>query len=90
MLSKNGETVMSIIEMRAIPKPKEGTRTIFTTKNNKDDFVFIVGNGNNDYVCSICKKVICKNVDSGQVSNIVFQCPKCENYIEVKGKIKYN
>ncbi|MEN6552187.1 MAG: hypothetical protein ABFC34_04785 [Methanobacterium sp.] len=80
---------MSIIEMRVIPEPEEGTRAVFTTTSTEEDFVFMRLNGNNDYICSNCKRVLCKNAEKGDVSNIVFCCPKCKSYVELKGRIKY-
>lgn len=76
---------VSVIEMRVIPKPEEGSRAIFQTNNNEDDFVFFKLNGENDYICSRCKKIICKNANRSQIKNFVFLCPRCKSYIEVKG-----
>ena len=70
--------------MEVIPKPKEGSATVFNFKK-KGRFVVIKGKGNDNYLCGTCRNVICKNVNRGQISNIVFKCPNCDSYNLLKG-----
>jgi hypothetical protein len=72
--------------MEIIPEPKEGTATvIILTKKGK--FQTIVDGGEDNYLCGLieCGNIICKNVNRGQVSNIVFKCPNCGSYNVLKG-----
>lgn len=71
--------------MKIIRKPAKGSRTVFKTDNTEEDFVFFLADGNIDYVCGNpgCGKVLCKNVRPGQISNVVFRCPKCNKYNEI-------
>ena len=75
---------MSNFEMKIIPKPKDGTATILKlSKNGK--FHLIKGHGYDNYLCGACNNIICKNVERGQIVNIVFECPNCHNYNLVRG-----
>lgn len=53
--------------------------------NFDEDFTYIKGQGQDNYLCGACGNVLCENVHRGQVINIVFVCPKCGNYNVVKG-----
>lgn len=70
--------------MEVIPKPKDGTAIIFES-NIKGEFVYISGEGNDDYICGNCNNTICKNVSRSQIRNIVFKCTKCTSYNQLKG-----
>jgi len=67
--------------MEVIPKPKEGTMAVFKLgKEGK-----IEGEGNDNYLCGACGNIICKNVNRGQLINLVFVCPNCGSYNFLKG-----
>jgi hypothetical protein len=66
--------------MKLIPKPKEGTRTVFAKPNVLDIAPYISGIGKSNYVCGGCGHLLLKNIDFGQIDNIVFPCPKCGKY----------
>lgn len=68
-------------KMKVIPKPKEGTRTVFEKKGNNEKIPpFIKGTGDLYLLCGYCETVLCESVNSGQIRGIVFKCPVCNNY----------
>lgn len=74
---------MTKYSLEVIPEPEEGSETVFQT-NQGEDFIFIEG-GDDSYLCGACNKILCENVNRGQMMNIVFKCPKCGNYNKIKG-----
>ena len=72
------------IQMKIIKPPKKGSRAILKSGEPSKDFIFIVGEGDTDYACGKCGNIICKNIFEGQIKNIVFVCPKCNTYNEIK------
>lgn len=77
------------IKLRIIPKPAEGTRTIFVkgedSTKEKRLKPYFKGSGDTDYVCSMCGHVLVEAMNVGQLSNLVFKCPKhkCGKYNEL-------
>lgn len=74
------------IKMKIIETPKEENRAIFKSGNSSNDFIFIVGKGDTNYICGKCGNVLCKSVFKNQIENIVFVCPKCNSYNEILRK----
>lgn len=89
LLLRNGVKIMkskkvkNTIEMRVIEEPKKGSRAILQSGNPSTDFVFIVGEGDTDYICGNCGNIICKNISKDMIVNVVFLCPKCKSYNEI-------
>ena len=40
----------------------------------------VLGEGDTNYICGNCGKVILENIVKGQIKNIVFECPTCGEY----------
>lgn len=64
------------IILKLIEKPAEGTATVFNVPNGPA----FTSDGNVDYVCGMCKTVLAKRVNLGQIMNIVIRCHKCKRY----------
>jgi len=77
--------MMTNYKMKVMPNAESEDRTIFRTNRTDDDFVFMLGEGKINYLCYTCGKILCKNINQGQVKDIVFLCPKCNTYNEIKG-----
>lgn len=75
---------MTNYQLEVIAEPEPGTRAVFTISGNRK-FAFIKGVGKDNYLCGSCQNIICENVNRGQISNIVFKCPYCESFNELKG-----
>ena len=75
---------MTDYSLEVISKPKEGTASVLEYAK-KGKYVFIKGNGSDNYLCGTCNNIICQNVDRGQIRNIVFKCPNCNSYNLLKG-----
>lgn len=76
--------MMSNYSLQVIPKPKEGTRSVLKPNDNFSGPI-IIGNSSTNYLCGSCDYILCENVDRGQILNLVFVCPKCGSYNEIKG-----
>ena len=76
--------IMSNFIMQIIPEPKPGTASVLIF-DKKGKYAFFKGQGNDNYLCGVCKNVICENMDRGQIINLVFKCPNCDNYNIIKG-----
>ena len=70
---------------KVIPKPKEGEGAIIQDSKGRDS-PFLVGEGTDNYLCGKCKFVICKNMNQGQIRDLIFVCPKCNSYNLITGK----
>ena len=70
---------MSDFAMKIIPKAKEGTAAVLIFAR-KGRYVIISGGGSDNYLCGACENIICKNVNRGQIINLVFKCPNCGEY----------
>lgn len=66
-------------KLQIIPKPKLGTRTVFTGKV----LPFIKGGGDLNLLCGNCNAILVKGINEGQIRNIVIQCPICKFYNEI-------
>jgi len=73
-------------KMRVIPKPEEGTRTVFQWKEGTPEKTrrgpMMKGRGLSDYKCGNCGHVILYGVNLNQVKDIVFPCENCGKYNE--------
>jgi phage FluMu protein Com len=69
------------VQLRIIPTPAEGTRTVFVIQGL---FPAFSGKGETDFVCGHCGQVLVEGIGGDAViKNIVIKCPKCENYNEI-------
>jgi len=69
------------IEARIIPKPKEGTRTVFVGKA----IPFFRSKGNLTIVCGNCYLPLACDMFKEQLKNIVIKCPNCDKYNDITG-----
>jgi len=67
--------------LEVIPKPKEGTATIFEQKNKEP---FVSGDAEDNYLCGNCLFILGKNVLRKQLKGIVLICPKCGKFNATK------
>lgn len=68
------------IKMEIITEPEKGTATILQGVQ-----VIIKGDGDTNYICGCCKKIICEKVKRGQIANLVFKCANCGSFNRVRG-----
>ena len=84
LLAKSGGHGMSNYQMEVIPEPAQGTAAVLMfTKTGS--YAIISGQGSDSYLCGACQNVICKNVDRGQIINLVFKCPNCDSFNHMRG-----
>ena len=76
--------MMSNYTVKEIPEPEEGTESVLIFKK-KGRYSIISGGGSDNYLCGVCENIICKDVNRGQIMNLVFQCPDCGEYNRIKG-----
>jgi hypothetical protein len=69
---------MVIISLKIIPKPLDGTRSVLHSVN--PDLPFIKGDGFDSYLCGKCGHILADQIEEGQLHNLVFECPKCNEY----------
>ena len=69
------------ITCKVIPKPQDDT-TIFTAESVGTE-PQMIGIGSFSYLCGKCELVLLKNVDEGQVQNVVFRCSRCQSFNEL-------
>lgn len=67
------------IELKIIPEPKPGTRTVIVAKV----LPAFKGSGPIDLICGNCKAVIAEGIGHGQIANMVIQCPICKLYNDI-------
>ena len=70
--------------MQVIPEPAPGTASVLIF-DKKGKFAMIKGKGEDNYLCGVCRNVICENVTRGMIINVVFKCPNCDNYNLITG-----
>ena len=69
------------VKLRTIPRPAEGTRTVFELQGI---FPAFKGKGETDLVCGNCEQVLVEGIGADAViKNIVIKCPNCGNYNEL-------
>lgn len=68
------------IKMRAIRKPPEGTKVVFAEQAAP----IVKGVGAFDYECGSCNELLLQRVFKKQVRHLVFCCPKCGGYSEIR------
>lgn len=66
---------MKTIKMKSIKESEVGSRSIIQAAPTLESMV--KGEGDTNYTCFNCGKVILETVDKGQVTEIVFKCPVC-------------
>ena len=72
---------MKKIRLKIIPKPEDGTASIFTRGDSPNRDPFIVSqDGSYKFVCGFCEFVIATKIEFAQIRDIVFHCPKCKKY----------
>jgi predicted RNA-binding Zn-ribbon protein involved in translation (DUF1610 family) len=72
------------IRLRSIPRPIDGTRTVFTAGDDAPKrFTFIRGDSPGlSFDCAKCGTPLMIDVERGQVTNIVLRCNNCGTYNE--------
>ena len=65
---------------KVIPEPAPGTRSVLVITGQ---FAAIQGDGDQSYVCGSCGFVFVKDVNRGQIINMVFKCPTCDSFNEI-------
>jgi predicted RNA-binding Zn-ribbon protein involved in translation (DUF1610 family) len=78
------EEDMKKIQMEVIPEPEPGTASVLVL-DKKGSYAIIRGVGDIDYVCGVCRNVICERVERGQIMNMVFRCPQCGSFNALRG-----
>jgi len=68
------------VAMFVVPTPDPKKQAIFQHPENVPIQPFFKGSGGTDYVCGECGLTLLQRMNGAQVSNIVFQCPRCEKY----------
>ena len=71
---------MATKKLRIIPKPEEGTRSVFVTERTDKDFVYLTGNGTVDFICGNCGHILVKAFNENRIQNLVFCCNQCGKY----------
>jgi predicted RNA-binding Zn-ribbon protein involved in translation (DUF1610 family) len=66
------------INLVVIPKPEHAS-IIHWAKDNPFTG-FVVGGGYDNLLCGNCGEVLCKDVNSANIQNLVFVCPQCDKY----------
>ena len=70
------------LKCKVIPEPPRDT-VIFANTEAVGMDPQIVGIGPFSYLCGKCDLVLLKNVDEGQIQNIVFRCSRCQSFNEL-------
>lgn len=66
---------MRQIKMKIIKQTEVGNRPILRPGPELD--ALVKGEGNIDYICGNCGKVLYEKINKGQVTEIVVKCPVC-------------
>jgi predicted RNA-binding Zn-ribbon protein involved in translation (DUF1610 family) len=75
---------MKNYQMQVIPEPKPGTASVLVT-DRPAPFVFIRGPGSANFLCGACQSVLVEGMERGQITEVVFKCPKCGSFNRAKG-----
>ena len=75
---------MTNYQMEVIPEPKHGTASVLIPGASGPQ-IMIKGSAEDSYVCGGCGKIICENVQRGQIVNLVFKCFKCGSFNRLQG-----
>ena len=70
------------IPMNVIKNPKN----VGTVSQSEDTSLYsplIIGNGDIDYTCGKCGKVLCTNMSESQMKGITLVCSKCGSFNEI-------
>jgi predicted RNA-binding Zn-ribbon protein involved in translation (DUF1610 family) len=69
---------MKCIKMKIIKQTELSNKTVLQPTTELD--AVIKGEGDTNYACANCGKVLIEAVNKGQVKNIVIKCPVCGEY----------
>jgi hypothetical protein len=70
--------------MKVIPEPSPGSASILVFEK-RGRHSMMTGQGEDNYLCGLCKNVICETLLKGTViQNIVFKCPNCDSFNIIK------
>lgn len=68
-------------QLRVIPEPKPGTRSVIISASTDPDFVFMQGALEGiEFGCGNCGRILMRGVAPGQVVNVVLKCPSCGHF----------
>ena len=73
-------------QMHVMKNPKN----VATAVQSEDTSFYsplIIGNGDIDYSCGKCGKVLCTNMSESQLKDIILVCSKCGSFNEAQGFI---
>jgi DNA-directed RNA polymerase subunit RPC12/RpoP len=72
------------VQLRVIPEPRAGTRTVFVATDDVDEsFVFFGGDTTGlTFVCGHCGRPLMHGVARGQIVGLVMKCPRCGEFNE--------
>jgi DNA-directed RNA polymerase subunit RPC12/RpoP len=65
--------------MKVIPELKEGGRSVIQLTR---DYPLFIGEGDLNFICGTCSKILLKNLEDGQAGNMVFVCFICGAFNE--------
>jgi hypothetical protein len=70
----------AMVSMLIVPTPDPKKQAIFRHPANVPPEPFMKGDGGTNYLCGECGMTLLERISGAQVSNIVFQCPRCKKY----------
>ena len=76
-------------QMHVMKNPKN----VATAVQSEDTSLYsplIIGNGDIDYNCGKCGKVLCTNMSESQLKGIILVCSKCGSFNEAQGSVAKN
>ena len=76
---------MPNIRLQVVPEPARGTRTVLRGNgpDMKDSPIMIGEDGDTNLLCGACGQVLAKNIDEGDLANVVLRCTHCEAHNDV-------
>jgi DNA-directed RNA polymerase subunit RPC12/RpoP len=69
---------MKSIKMKIIKQSEIGNRAVLQPASDLD--ALIKGEGDTNYVCGKCGKILFESINKGQVKDIVAKCPVCGEF----------
>lgn len=75
---------MANYQMDVIAEPKHGTASVLIPSASGPQVMFS-SVAEDSYICGGCNEIICKNVQRGQIINLVFKCFKCGSFNRLRG-----
>jgi hypothetical protein len=75
---------MTQCNLEVIPEPAQGTAAVFIPRA-EGPIPLLRGQGSHDFLCGAFDNVITKDIDCGQMVNIVLNCPNCGSFNRAMG-----